>query len=101
MNQITTTQPAKADIVRLIESNPRLQPSTKRQYTKAITAYLDSGNRLTDADALAAYAQGLSKSSRAFLKAAIRLWGEAVALKAKAGAAPENIDAVLPRGRAE
>ncbi|MCB0196485.1 MAG: hypothetical protein KDJ65_31320 [Anaerolineae bacterium] len=85
MNTLTTTPPAKADIVRLIESNPKLQPSTKKQYTKAITAYLDSGNRLTDADALATYAQGLSKSSRAFLKAAIRLWGDKVALKAKVG----------------
>ncbi|MCB0211198.1 MAG: site-specific integrase [Anaerolineae bacterium] len=94
MNTLTTITPAKADIVRLIESNPRLQPSTKRQYTKAITAYLDSGNRLTDADALATYAQGLSKSSRAFLKAAIRLWGDEVATKAKAGATPENINAV-------
>ncbi|MCB0179828.1 MAG: site-specific integrase [Anaerolineae bacterium] len=94
MSAITTTQPAQADIIRLIESNPKLQPSTKKQYTKAITGYLDTGNRLTDADALGTYAQGLSKSSRAFLKAAIRLWGDEVALKAKAGATPENIGAV-------
>ena len=94
MNAITTIQPTKNDIVRLIEANPKLQPSTKAQYVKAITKYLDSGNHLTDADALAAYAQGLSKSSRAFLKAAIRLWGNEVALKAKAGATPANIGAV-------
>lgn len=94
MNTLTTIQPTKNDIVRLIESNPKLQPSTKGQYVKAITKYLDTGNHLTDADALTAYAQGLSKSSRAFLKAAIRLWGEAVALKAKAGATPANVGAV-------
>lgn len=94
MTTLTTIQPARDDIIRLIESNPKLQPSTKKQYTKAITGYLDSGNRLTDADALATYAQGLSKSSCAFLKAAIRLWGDEVALKAKAGATPENIGAV-------
>ena len=73
MTTLTTIQPTKNDIVRLIESNPKLQPSTKAQYVKAITKYLDAGNPLTDADALAAYAQGLSKSSRAFLKAAIQL----------------------------
>lgn len=94
MTTLTTIQPAQADIIKLIEANPKLQASTKKQYTKAITSYLDSGNRLTDADALAQYAQGLSKSSRAFLKAAIRLWGDEVALKAKAGATPENIGAV-------
>ncbi|MCB0209661.1 MAG: site-specific integrase [Anaerolineae bacterium] len=94
MSALTTIQPAQADIIRLIESNPKLQPSTKKQYVKAITKYLDSGDSLTDTDALAAYAQGLSKSSRAFLKAAIRLWGEDIALKAKAGATPQNIGAV-------
>jgi integrase/recombinase XerC len=94
MNALTTIQPPQADIIRLIESNPRLADSTKTQYKKAITNYLDTGSRLTDADALAHYAQGLNKSSRSFLKAAVRLWGDNVALKAKAGATPENIGAV-------
>jgi integrase len=78
----------------LIDSNPKLQPTTKAQYKKAISNYLDTGNGLTDAEALASYAGGLPKSSRSFLKAAVRLWGAAVSLRAKAGATPENIAAV-------
>jgi site-specific recombinase XerD len=74
----------------MIDRSPKLQPSTKAQYRKAITNYLNTGNSLTDASALADYAADLSKSSRAFLKAAVRLWGSDVALRAKAGATPEN-----------
>ena len=85
MTALTTSQPAHADIMEMIDRNPKLQPSTKKQYKKAIRGYLDTGNHLSDADALAQYAQGLSKSTRALLKAAERLWSDNVALKAKAG----------------
>ena len=50
-----------------------LADSTKIKYRRALDRYLATGARITDAGALAAYAQGLSGSSRAFLKAAIRL----------------------------
>lgn len=96
MNAITTPS-AGADtneIVAMIESNPKLQPTTKAQYRKAITNYLATGQSLADAAALSTYAADLPKSSRAFLKAAVRLWGDNVALKAKAGATPENVNAV-------
>jgi hypothetical protein len=49
---------------------------------------------LADAENLADYAQGLSKSGCSFLKAAVKLWGEDVALRAKAGATLETVDAV-------
>ena len=94
MTTLTFLQPAQADIFSMIDRNPNLQPSTKKQYKKAIRGYLDTGNRLTDANALTQYAQGLSKSRRAFLKAAVKLWGDDVALKAKAGATPHNVAAV-------
>ena len=66
MTALTTIQPAKADIIAMIESNPTLADSTKAQYTKAIGRYLDTGHSLTDAETLGQYAQGLNKSSRAF-----------------------------------
>ena len=94
MTTLTILQPAQADILRLIDRNPNLQPSTKKQYKKAIRGYLDTDNRLSDANALTQYAQGLSKSRRTFLKAAVKLWGDDVALKAKAGATPHNVAAV-------
>lgn len=95
MNTLTiVSQTAGADILAMIESNPKLQPTTKAQYRKAITNYLAAGHSLADAQALTTYAANLPKSSRAFLKAAVRLWGDSVALKAKAGATPETIAAV-------
>ena len=56
MTALTTTQPAQADIIRMIESNPRLAATTKAQYKKAISNYLDTGHRLIDSEALADYA---------------------------------------------
>lgn len=93
MNQLATIQPGQ-DIMGMIESNPKLQPTTKAQYKKALTNYLATGASLADAAALSAHAATLPKSSRAFLKAAVRLWGDDIALKAKAGATPENAAAV-------
>lgn len=94
MTSLATFQPGQNDILALIDSNPKLQPTTKAQYKKALSNYLQTGNSLADAEALAGYAAGLPKSGRAFLKAAIRLWGDNVSLQAKAGATPDNVAAV-------
>lgn len=96
MNTLSAFQPHThaSDILRMIDNNPRLQPTTKKQYRRAITGYLDAGGSLADAGALAAYAARQPKSGRAFLKAAVRLWGDSVALQAKAGATPETVAAV-------
>jgi len=94
MSAITTTQPARPEIIAMIESNPKLADSTKAQYKKAISNFLDTGASLTDSEALAEYAQTVSKSSRAFLKAAIRLWGQHVTTQARAQATPETVAAV-------
>lgn len=94
MQALTTFQPRHNDVLAMIDNHPALQPSTKSQYRKALANYLATGNSLADAEALAGYAAGLPKSGRAFLKAAVRLWGDSVALQAKAGATPENAAAV-------
>jgi len=89
-----TTKPAQSEILSMIDGNPKLADSTKRQYKKALTNAIAAGVNLTDAASLAAYATDLSKSSRAFLKAAIRLWSKRVVTQAKSQATPENIAAV-------
>ena len=74
--------------------NADLADSTKAQYKKAIMNYLVTGNKLGDTIALAEYAAGISKSSRAFLKAALKLFTSSMAKELKASATPENIDEV-------
>jgi integrase len=88
-----TTLSSKPHILAVIGANPKLATSTKARYKGGVAGYLDSGGSLSDAEALAAYSQGSSKSGRSFLKAAIKLWGESVALRAKAGATPETVNA--------
>ena len=95
--KMTTLSPIKlahSDIFMMIDSNPKLADSTKMQYKKALTNALAAGVNLTDAGSLADYAANLSKSSRAFLKAAIKLWSRHVVTQAKSQATPENIAAI-------
>lgn len=93
MNQLTTTNPARDDLLQMID-RAALATTTKQQYSKALTNYLDAGGSLTDAGQLADYAAGLPKSSRAFLKAVVRLWTAHIGSQAKAAADPENVAAV-------
>lgn len=91
MNALTLTQD---NILQMIDDNQGLADSTKYQYKKAIKNYLATGNSLTDSQAICAYASTISKSSKAFLKSAIRLWTEAIALQAKSQSTPETVNAV-------
>lgn len=91
MTALTT---ATSDIFTTIDRNVKLQPSTKQQYKKAIAHAHAAGVNLADAGALTTYAAGLKKSSRAFLKAAVTLWANDIAIKAKAGSTPDNVTAV-------
>ena len=68
-----------------------LAPRTRKQYRRAVERYLDTGENLTDAEALATYAHALPTSSKAFLKAAIRLVTEGMKSEAKAQATPDNV----------
>ena len=71
-----------------------LAESTRKQYRKVIENYLETGASLTDADALTAHALTLSKSARAFLKAAVKLWAKTVIRQVKGQATPGNVTAV-------
>jgi integrase len=82
-----------SDIIQMIELAD-LSDSTKAKYRSAITRYLATGANLGDSHALAEYAKTLSQSGRAFLKAVIKLWAGSMALEVKAGATPNNVDAV-------
>jgi integrase len=71
-----------------------LADSTKKQYKKAIDNAVKAGVDLTDTGELIEYAQTLGQSSKAFLKAAIKLWSKHLELQAKGGATPDNVDVV-------
>lgn len=72
----------------------QLAPTTRAQYRKALANYLDAGGDLGDANYLAEYARSLSKSSRSFLKAAVRMVTQGFAQRAKASATPDNVNQV-------
>jgi integrase len=81
------------DVMRMIELAD-LADSTKVKYRQAVERYLATGNSLADSEALSAYAQTISKSGRAFLKSAIKLWTEHVAMRVKGESTPETAHAV-------
>lgn len=64
---------------------------TRAQYKKALHNCLSAGVTITDAAALQAYAAGLPLSSRAFLKAAIRLVTADLQDALKANVTPETL----------
>ena len=58
-------------VVLAIQNDPKLQPSTKHQYIKAIENYLATGGSLTDPQALTEYVLTAGNSTRSFLAAAV------------------------------
>lgn len=68
-----------------------LADSTKRKYRRALERYLATGASLTDAEALADYAQVQGTSGRAFLKAAVRLVTEGLEIHLKGQVTPELV----------
>jgi len=95
MNDLTVT--IEADIhpaLAAIDNCQRLADSTRRQYHNALVGYLGTGAELKDAAALAAYARTLPASSRAFLKAAVRLVTAGLANGLKGQATPDNVNGV-------
>ena len=89
--QLTTYTP---DILTAIDRCTRLAVSTRQQYRKALSAYLSTGASLADPVALADYARSLPTSSKAFLKAAIKLVTEQTAVSLKGQATPGNVGSV-------
>lgn len=88
-SQIAVVEPS--NVLRAIDLCPRLAPSTKAQYRKALGNFLATGANLGDADALADHARTLPTSSRAFLKAAVKLVTEQMSTALKGQATPENV----------
>ena len=74
-----------------IDNAPNLAESTRSKYRRALQAYLDTGSSLGDVKALQEYAGTVSKSSRSFLKAAIRLMTMGYEMQLKASATPGNV----------
>ena len=81
------------DPFRAIE-RAELQPSTRRQYSRAIERYLAKGGHLDDAKALGCYADTLPASGRVFLKAALKLCLDKDLTAIKGMATSENVKAV-------
>jgi integrase len=97
MNQLVATVSNHNDqhgIIRAIAGAGHLAASSKAKYTAVVTAYLNAGHNLTDAGALAAYADGLSGSGRAHLKAGVKLWTKAAMQDVKTAATPDNVNQV-------
>jgi len=91
MNQLVTSNYDQA--IAIIEAAD-LADSTKVKYRRVLECYLDEGYPLTDSAQLARFATTLSNSRRAQLKAAVKLWSDAMILQAKSMASPDNIDTV-------
>ena len=91
---LTTIETSAARDALAIVEQANLADGTKRKYTAALVAFLDTGGDLLDAGALAVYADGLSESGKAQLKAAVRLYSNAMLDRLKAEANPDNVDFV-------
>ena len=85
-------------VVRAIQNDPTLQPSTKHQYIKAVENYLATGGSLTDPQALTEYALTVGSSTQSFLAAAVTRLAQELEQLAKGSATPDNI-AVIPEIR--
>ncbi len=81
-------------VIRAIQNDPTLQPSTKHQYIKAIENYLATGGSLTNPTALAKYALTIGSSTRSFLAAAVTRMGQELEILAKGSATPDNISII-------
>lgn len=78
------------EVFAMIDRAP-LADSTKEKYGRVVEAYLVTGRSLSNPEQLAEYAGSISPSSRAHLKAAVKLWAEAMMHQVKSGVTPETI----------
>lgn len=92
-NHLVTQGTNLKDILAMI-AMAALAESTKAKYSREIQKCFEAGIDLRDAEALASYAAGLSKSGRSFLKAVLKLWIDRMTVRVKGLATPENVSAV-------
>jgi len=90
---LTTLSPS-LPVHHAIIARANLAPSTRVQYIREINKLIASGIDPRNREQLAVYAQGLSTSSRSFLKASLRLLYEAQVTNLKASATGYNIGEV-------
>jgi len=90
----TTEQTSAAREALAIVERANLADGTRRKYTAALACYLGTGGDLLDAGALGVYADTLGDAGKAQLKAAVRLYSNAMLDNLKAQADPDNVDFV-------
>lgn len=90
MNSITLSTPRPA-YYQIIMSAANLQPSTQAKYIRELDLLGSAGIDPMDRPALSTYANGLSNSSRAFLKAALHLVTDGHVTDLKASATASNL----------
>ena len=88
-NQALTVT-GQPDVLTMIALSPDLADGTKRKYSAAVSRYLSTGGNLSDAVALAGYAETVSQSDRAHLKAVVKLYTDRLGTVIKAQATPDN-----------
>jgi integrase len=89
-----------ADPLAVIDTAAHLAPTTQVKYKRILAAYLATGESLSDAQALAEFANTLSQSRQAHLRAAVNLWADATTRLVKSQATPDNlahVDATIHR----
>lgn len=91
--ELTITRGDRFDVLAVIDRLDKA-PSTNEKYRRALQRYLETGNSLSDAEALARHADTLPRSGRAFLKAAVGHIAKGIASRAKGMATPENVNQV-------
>ena len=74
----TTSDNALDLVLNAIKTDPTLQPSTKKAYTRALNNYAGAGLSLLDPDHLAEYCLTKSDSTKSFLKAGINKLAAAI-----------------------
>jgi integrase len=84
----------RPDPLAIIDSATHLTESTRAKYRRVLSAFLDEGGDLADPQGLAAFADSLSQSRQAQLRAAVSLWVESVTLFIQGQATPDNLNEV-------
>lgn len=88
------------DPLAIIDAATHLAPTTQAKYRRVLALYLATGERLTNAQALAEFANTLSQSRQAQLRAAVNLWANASIRIVQSQATPDNlaeVDATIHR----
>lgn len=91
MDLIVSYLQQKQDAILAVIAESGLADETIRKYSSSLVGFLDTGDSITDAHALAHYASKLSsESARRHLKAAVSLWSRETEKSLKAQVTPQT-----------